>query len=147
MHRATKTLMISLWKNCLRGLMINNPQCAAVSAHVLLNVSSSMLRHYILSPNYNCRLSSNIITRHRAIQALADISRSGYVVIATKPVHCASPPNSAQLEGTPTIPPSYIQVLAVVWECGEGQTSRYTDTQTAVTNIRFASATPHLKCN
>jgi len=28
----------------------------------------------------------------------------------------------AQLEGTPTIPPSYIRIRAVVWECGEGQT-------------------------
>jgi len=52
-----------------------------------------------------------------------------------------NPPNSAQLEGTPTIPPTYIRVRAVVWECGEGQT----DTQTAVTNIHFASAT--LQCN
>jgi len=26
------------------------------------------------------------------------------------------------MEGTPTIPPSYIRVPAVVWECGEGQT-------------------------
>jgi len=48
----------------------------------------------------------------------------------------ANPPNSAQLQGTPTIPPSYIQVHAVVYECGEGQTG----TQTRVTNIHFASA-------
>ena len=34
----------------------------------------------------------------------------------------ANPPNSAQLGGTPTIPPSYIRVRAVVWECGRGQT-------------------------
>ena len=55
----------------------------------------------------------------------------------------ANLPNSAQLKGTPTIPPRYIQVHAGVWECGEGQT----DTQTAVTSIHFASATPHAKCN
>jgi len=30
-----------------------------------------------------------------------------------------------------------------VWECGEGQT----DTQMVVTNIHFASATPHANCN
>jgi len=30
--------------------------------------------------------------------------------------------------GTPTIPPSYIRVRAVVWECGEGQTDRETHT-------------------
>jgi len=35
-------------------------------------------------------------------------------------------PNSAQLEGTPTIPPTYIRVRAVVWECGKGQTDRQT---------------------
>ena len=30
----------------------------------------------------------------------------------------------------PTIPPSYISVRAVVWECGEGQTDRHTDIHT-----------------
>jgi len=50
------------------------------------------------------------------------------------------------VQGTyPTIPPSYIRVSAVVWECGKGQTD--THTQTAVTNIHFASATPQVKCN
>jgi len=29
-------------------------------------------------------------------------------------------PNSAQLEGTPTIPPTYILVRAVVWEYSKG---------------------------
>jgi len=43
----------------------------------------------------------------------------------------------------PTISPNYTWVLAVVWECGEGQT----DTQTAVTNIHFALATLCMKCN
>jgi len=59
----------------------------------------------------------------------------------------ANPPNSAQLEGTPTIHPSYIRVRAVVLECDERQTDTQTDTQTAVTNIHFASAMPHAKCN
>ena len=50
-------------------------------------------------------------------------------------------------------PPTYFRVRAVVLECGEEQTDRqrhrqtYTDTHTAVTNIHFASATPHAKCN
>jgi len=57
------------------------------------------------------------------------------------------PDNSAQLEGTPTIPPSYIRVRAVVWECGEGQTPTHKHTQTCVTNIHFASTTTHAKCN
>ena len=38
----------------------------------------------------------------------------------------ANLPNSAQLEGTPTIPPSYIWVRAVVCTCSEGQTDRQT---------------------
>jgi len=62
----------------------------------------------------------------------------------------ANPPN-AQLEGTPTILASYIRVRAVVWECGEGQTDRHTDTQrdtqTALASIHFASAVPRAKCN
>ena len=28
---------------------------------------------------------------------------------------------------SPTIPLSYVQVRAVVWECGEGQTDRHTN--------------------
>jgi len=51
--------------------------------------------------------------------------------------------------------PSYIQVRAVVWAYGRGQTDRHTDiqthththTQTRVTTIRFASSTTHAKCN
>ena len=46
-----------------------------------------------------------------------------------------------------TIPPSYIRVRAGLWECGDGQTGRQTDTQTRVTNRHFASATPHAKRN
>jgi len=38
------------------------------------------------------------------------------------------------VEGTPTIPPSYIQVRVVVWECGEWQS----DTQTAMAITHFA---------
>jgi len=46
-----------------------------------------------------------------------------------------------------TIPPTYIRVRSVVWECGEGQTHRHRDTRTAVTNIHFASVTLHAKFN
>jgi len=59
----------------------------------------------------------------------------------------ANPPTSAQLEGTPYHSPSYIQVGAVVWECGEAQTDTQTDTQTRVTNTHLASSTTHAKCN
>ena len=55
----------------------------------------------------------------------------------------ANSPNSAQLEGTPTIPPTYVRVRAVVWECSEGQTH----TQTHATNIHFALATSYARCN
>ena len=42
----------------------------------------------------------------------------------------ANLPNSAQIEGTPTILPTYIRVRVVVWECGEGQTDRQSDRHT-----------------
>jgi len=42
----------------------------------------------------------------------------------------AHPPNSAQLEGTPTIPPSYIRVRAVGWKYGEEQRDTQKDMQT-----------------
>ena len=77
------------------------------------------------------------------VQALADISHSALCCYSNKTrALIANPVNGAQPEGTPTIPPSYIRVRAVVWERGEGQT----DTS-AVTNIHFASAAPHAKCN
>jgi len=58
----------------------------------------------------------------------------------------ANPSNSAQLEGTPYHSPLN-RVREVAWECDEGQTHTQTDTQTAVTTIHFASATPYAKCN
>ena len=39
-------------------------------------------------------------------------------------------PNSAQLGGSSTTPPSYIRVRAVKWAYGRGQTHRQTDTYT-----------------
>jgi len=52
-----------------------------------------------------------------------------------------------EVHGHPYHSPSYVRVYAVVWEYSEGQTYRQTDTQTSVTNIHFASAAPHAKCN
>ena len=66
-----------------------------------------------------------------------------YVVRNETRAPTANPPNSIRLEGTPTIPPSYTRVCAVVQECGEGET----DTQTAVVTIHFALAMPHAKFN
>jgi len=60
------------------------------------------------------------------VQALADISCSALCCHSNETrVPTANPPNSAQLEGTPT--PTYIQVRAVVWECAERGTDRHTD--------------------
>jgi len=70
----------------------------------------------------------------------------GAVVIATKPMHRLQiRPIVHKWRTSPTIPPSYIQVCAVVWECGEGQTDM--QTQTVMITIDFASAMPHAKCN
>jgi len=76
------------------------------------------------------------------VQALADISRSALCCHSNETrTPIANPRNSAQLEGTPYHSPSYIRDRAVVWECGEGQAHRQTDTETAVTTIHFASST------
>ena len=51
------------------------------------------------------------------VQALADILRSAPCYHSNETcAPIANLPNSAQLEGTPSIPPSYIRVRAVVWE-------------------------------
>ena len=95
-------------------------------------------RIYVHSTAMRPKINS---TRHRAS---ADISHSALCCHSNETrASVANSPNSAQLEGTPYHCPSYIRLRTVVWEFGEGQT----DTQTSVTNIHFASATPHAKCN
>ena len=75
---------------------------------------------------------------------LANISRSRYVAIATQPIHRLQIRPIVHNQGaSPTTPPSYIRVRAVVWACGRRQTDR----QTRVTTIHFASSTTHAKCN
>jgi len=77
------------------------------------------------------------MTNENQVQALAAISRSALCCYSNETrVPIANLHNRAQLEGTPTIPPSYIRVRTVVCECGEGQT----DIQTAVISMHFASA-------
>jgi len=79
-------------------------------------------------------------------QAVADILRSALCCYSNETrTPIPNPPNAAQLGGTPTIPPSYIRIRAVMCACGRGQTD--THTQTRVTNIHFASSTTHEKCN
>ena len=71
---------------------------------------------------------TNSPTRHKRVQVFADISRSALYCRSNETrAPIANPPNSAQLEGTATIPPTYIRVRAVVWECGERQTDRHTE--------------------
>jgi len=81
-------------------------------------------------------------TGTKPVQALTDISHSALCYHSNETrASTANPPSSAQLEDTPTIPPTYTQVRAVVWECGEAET----DTQTVVATIHFASSTPDAK--
>jgi len=82
-------------------------------------------------------------TRYTAsIRALADISRSALCYHSNE-THAliANPPNTAQLEGTPTIP------KLRPGPCSSVGMRRGTDTQTAVITIYFASSTTHAKCN
>ena len=81
---------------------------------------SSVLKSWrILSLIY--RSETNRKTGVEWVQALAGISRSCYVAIATKPKQCIDC-KSAQLGATPYHPPNYIRVSAAVWACGRGQT-------------------------
>jgi len=116
---------------------------------MLLNVSNQ----HIHFPKFIQRAAHRSYTKPgiERVKALADISRSALCCHSNETrAPIANPPNTAQLEGTPIIPPNF-RVRAVVSECGEGQRDRQTDrhihTQTAGTNIHFASATPHAKCN
>jgi len=79
-----------------------------------------------------------------SVQALADISRSALCCHSNETrAPIANPPNSAQLEGTTISFPKLHPGSCSNVVCDEGQT----DTQTAVTNIHFASGTPNAKCN
>jgi len=106
-------------------------------------------------------------TRHiERVQALVNLSHSALSCHSNETVNLLqirpivhnqkNPLPSPQLQAPLTIPPSYIRVRAVVWECDEGQTDigLQTDTQTHrhtdsrdQSNIHFASATPHAKRN
>jgi len=60
------------------------------------------------------------------LTTVADISHSALCCHSNETrAQTANLPNSAQLEGTHTILPSYIRVHAVLWACGEGQTHRH----------------------
>ena len=62
------------------------------------------------------------------MRALANISRSRYVAIATQPVcRLQIRPIVHNYGPSPTTPPSYIRVSAIVYACGRGRTDRHTD--------------------
>ena len=76
----------------------------------------------------------------KQVQALADISRSVLCTFNNKTcAPIANPPNSAQLEAPP---PFRLLTNGSVQYCGNVAMDR----QTAVTNIHFALAMPHAKC-
>ena len=59
------------------------------------------------------------------VQALTDISHSVLCCHSNKTVHRLQIHTIVHNKRAPsTIPPTYIRVRAVVWECGEGQTHR-----------------------
>ena len=90
------------------------------------------------------KITMTMITRH---QVLAGISLLA-LCCHSKETHAptVNPPNSAQLEGTPYHSPNLHPGPCSSVGMWRG-TDRHTDTQTAVTTIHFASATPQKKCN
>ena len=77
------------------------------------------------------------------VQALADISCSALCCHSNETrAPIANLPNSAQLQGIPYHSPKLHPDL-----CSSVGMRKGRDTQTSMTNIHFASATPHTKCN
>jgi len=98
------------------------------------------------APHYHALTTNQ--PRAERVQALADISHSALCCHSHETqAPIANVPNSAQLEGTPTIPPSYPCPCSSVGMRRGTHRQTHTDTQTSVTNRHFASAMPHSKCN
>ena len=64
--------------------------------------------------------------RIKRVQTFANISLYYHSNETSAPI--ANSPNSAQLQGTSTIPPGYIRVRAVVWARGDGQADTHIHT-------------------
>jgi len=95
-----------------------------------------------LTCDYDCTI--------QRVQALADISRSAPCCHSNEShAPIANPPNSAQLDRTPYHPPKLHPdpCSSVGMRRGTDSSDTQTDTQMTVTNIHFAWATPHAKCN
>ena len=101
---------------------------------------SRSFQRRVLAANQATRLT---ITKPgiQRVQALADISRSALCCHSNE-THALQIRTMVHQTAPPTIPQVTSGSVQVVWECGNEQTDR----QTAVTNIHFASATPHAKC-
>jgi len=83
------------------------------------------------------------------VQALANISRSALCCHNNETrALIANPANSAQLlisnSAPRTIPPSYIRVRAIVWECGEGRTDTQTHCIQTHAKLKMFKSTPRL---
>ena len=85
------------------------------------------------------------VRRYAHLQCIRLLINQFISVAGSWPISLHKCKLSWQRRAPPTVPPSYIRVRAVVWECGDGQTD--THTQTAVANIHFASPIPDAKCN
>jgi len=113
------------------------------------------IQHYHADCDLENDLAANVANRSliqpgiERVQALADISRSAVLFCYSNETHApiANPPNSAELEGTCYHSRNLHPGPYSMWENGDGQAHRHTELQTTVTNIHFASATPHAKCN
>ena len=84
-------------------------------------IAASMLSFTLYIALYKHRSKPGI----ERVQALADISRSAHVLsLQRNPCTDCKSAQQCTTRGRvpPTIPPSYIRVSAVVWECGEEHT-------------------------
>ena len=144
---------------CLWLVTVSRMHWLRTEQSVLSHRTNSLHKQYSLKPttqskqstkfyNLTQSCSSMMGTKTRLgiewAQALADISR--LVLCCHSNETCASiasPPNSAQLEGTlyhsPNLHPGLCSSVGM-WQGTDGQ-----DTQTAMTTRHFASATPHVK--
>jgi len=118
--------------------------CFSLFLYVLFRV----LSHMRLSCVTKYYLLTYIKPDTERVQALIDISRSRYVVIATKPDCKSAQQCKCTTRGTtyhfPKLPPGPCSSVGM-----RPRTDRHTDThiQTYVTIIHFASSMTYAKCN
>jgi len=109
----------------------------------LTEIDPSLLAYARHARVHTCARVYKIKPDIERVQALADISRSGYVVIATKPVHDCKSAQWCTTRGHPYHSPKLHPGPCSSMGMRRGKDR---DTQTCVTNIHFASSTTHAKC-